>query len=425
MSVLDGGRFTCNLNSEVVQIIMAFMVITRHIRKDPTISIAQMVLLIKGLKHALFRERLAYSSTKQLKHNPFMERSGSHSGSGSCLYSAQRRSLESLHKLILFLDSNVKTMEQIMYDYTNTMGPSYVKCWLELAITHHVGKTQHDILSRIQSWLDEQCVQDLSTIVGPTIDDDEAQVKAMSSFEAIVHRGYNASIQETILLCGLAGKLATLLKPNIASWDVQKQTAFTIIALLPFNKDVFVSLLLMAKVVKNIFALMDTQPDENVLLLLCVLRSMLMVGHAIVVEEISRQNGVPKIVSLLNRNQEALQHVAFDCILELVYNGRMEVLQKVFESEIVKNLVMLHDSYKESWNKKCASLGVRTNGDGHAHAYPFANALIEFAQCFVNGLGLRKQEKRALKEVFLRQVKEIVQDKVEVANITIEIWWCP
>ena len=182
----------------------------------------------------------------------------------------------------------------------------------------------------------------------------------------------------------------------------------------------------MAKVVKKILALMETESDENVLFLLSVLKSMLSVGHTIVVDEIYSHDGVSKIVNLLvDCKLEALQFAAFDCILELVYNGRIEVLTQVFQCNVVKNLVMLRSSYKETTRNSASCSSQDKDHGKHRDTYPFVDALSDFATQFAIGIGLREREKQALRQVFLRQIKETIQDDVEVANISIKVLWGP
>eukprot|EP00250_Pteridium_aquilinum_P012610 c20831_g1_i1 orf=343-1617(+) len=419
------GRDThiADAKSDVFRAVSDLVGAARHMQHDPT-SVDGVRALIDRLKHLYHEEKHTYAFTHQ--------------------NSEKRKKIESLHNLIQYLESQVEKACKAAH----RSGLKYYLARISNTVLgHEVSRIGQSMESKLQSWLDQQGVRELAVVISNGSED--ACVKAISSFDDMVQKGFDASLQDTILSCGLVEKLAALLEPGAASWSVQKEAAFTLSALLDFNKDIFVSLVLMAKVVENLLKLMDTQPEQNVLILVCVLKSLLSAGQTIIVDEIHYHDGVVKLVNLLDHKSDALKQAAMDCVFEMAYYGRIEVVEKMFELGVVQKLANLHQSSMitgdpgsvnyETLSKQERGTDLHpTNGNspllkttqirgnnGGETLHPFSNAVTRFALHFAIGTGLRKRERRALKRKFLEQIKEIMQDDAEVANITAEVLWAP
>lgn len=409
--------------SDVLRAVTDLMDAAQHMQHDPR-SVEGVESLIGRLKELLHEERNTYSLTHQ--------------------NSESRKKIESLHYLIQFLESEVQKTRKAEH----RSGLRYYLARVSNTVWgHEVGRIGQNMESKLQSWLDQQGIREVADVVSSGSED--ARLKAISSLENVVQKGFDALLQDTILSSGLVEKLAALLEPGAASWDVQKEAAFALAALLNFNKDIFVSLVLMAKVVGNLLKLMDAQPEQHVLVLVCVLKSLLSAGQTLIADEIFAQDGVAKLVNLLDHKSQAVKLAGLDCVFELAYHGRMEVVQKMFELEVIQKLGSLHQSSMSACengngelltnSKQERSIDLlRPNGGMVPESnkqmqvnkvgktlHPFSNAITRFALHFAVGTGLRKRERRALKQQFLKQIKEIVHDDAELANITAEILWAP
>eukprot|EP00250_Pteridium_aquilinum_P013771 c21564_g1_i1 orf=480-2390(+) len=415
---------TSNLasKSDVAKAVLDLVGATQHLQEDPA-NVESINDLINRLKHLLLQERQTYAFMRQ--------------------NSESRKMLESLHNLIQYLESQLQRLQKA----THRRGLKYYLASISNKVRgHEVGRIGQSMESELQSWLDQQNVREVANIISNGSED--AQVHAISSFESVIQKGYNSFLQETILSAGLVEKLAALLAPGAASWRVVKETVFSLSALIDFNKDVFVSLVLMAKMVENVLHLMSTEPDEHALILVCVIKGMLSAGHTIVADEIYAHNGVLKIVELLDHESQALQHAAMDCVFELAYYGRVEVVDNMFKLEVVKKLALLQQSHMtemERASTECdkyakreeahaldltanllsPALLTQTQAENDMPINLFANAVSKFALHLSIGTGLRKRDKCALKQEFLRQIKEVMEDDAEVANVTAEVLWAP
>ncbi|MCO5583390.1 hypothetical protein L7F22_037300 [Adiantum nelumboides] len=424
MDVPNGRMHTHNIadaKSDVLRAVTDLVGAAQHMQQDPA-SIAGVEVLIDRLKHLLHAEKHAYTLTHQT--------------------SERRKKIESLHNLIQYLELQVqkarKAVQRSGLKY-------YLASVSNTVLGNEVTRIGQSMGSKLQSWLDQQGVRELEEVLSSGSED--ACLKAISSLKDMVQNGYDPVLQETVLSCGLVEKLAKLLRPNApVSWNIRKEAAFALCALLDFNKDIFLSLVLMAKVVENLVKLMDTQPEQHLVILVCVLKGFLSAGQTIVVDEFHSQDGVAKIVNLLDHKSQALTHAAMDCVFEMAYYGRIEVLQEMFKLGVVQKLATLHQSsiiaggvgYIEKESHSAQERGIvlgNLNGNktpegsqaggGTSVLHPFSNAVTRFALHFVVGTGLRKRERRALKQEFLKQISEIMHDDAEVANITAEVLWAP
>ncbi|KAI5056862.1 hypothetical protein GOP47_0028680 [Adiantum capillus-veneris] len=421
---------SADAKSDVFRAVTDLVGAAQHMQHDPA-SIEGVEVLIDRLKHLLHAEKHAYTLTHQ--------------------NSEKRKKIESLHNLIQYLELQVQKASKAV----QRSGLKYYLASVSSTVLgDEVTRIGQSMGSKLQSWLDQQGVRELADIISNGSED--ARIEAISSLKDMVRNGYDALLQETILSCGLVQKLAALLRPSaLVSWDVQKEAALALCALLDFNKDIFLSLVLMAKVVENLVKLMDTQPEGNVVILVCVLKGFLSAGQTIVVDEIHTHDGVPKIVNLLDHKSQALTHAAMDCVFEMAYYGRMEVVQKMFALGVVQKLATLHQSsiiaggvgYVENELHSGQERGIVLGGlkgsgqersivlaktpetsqvgGGTSVLHPFSNAVTRFALHFAVGTGLRKRERRALKLEFLKQIGEIMPNDAEAANITAEVLWAP
>lgn len=423
MDVPNGHMHTYNTDaqSDIFRAVTDLVGAAQHMHHDPA-SIEGVEILIQRLKHLLLEEKHAYTLTHQ--------------------NSEKRKKIESLHNLIEYLELQVAKARKAVH---RSGLKYYLVSVSNTVMGDEVTRIGQSMGSKLQSWLGQQGVLELASVISNGSED--ACMEAISSFKSMVEKGYDALLQETILSCGLVERLAALLRPRaLATWNVQKEAALALCALLDFHKDIFLSLVLMAKVVENLVKLMDGQPDEHVLILVCVLKGFLSAGQTIVADEIHSQDGVPKIVNLLDHKSQALKHAAMDCVFEMAYYGSMEVVEKMFELGVVQKLATLHQSSIIAGDigyVECESLSVLDRGinvgtlsgnttpersqtsGGSSVPHPFSNAVTRFALHFAVGTGLRKRERRALKQEFLKQIRGIMQDDAEVANITAEVLWAP
>lgn len=199
--------------SDVSRTVKALLDAARHLHKDAA-SLEDVENLIQRLKHLHVQEKQKYGYKRQDSHT--------------------RGKLESLQNLVQHLESQARRARKV----ANMRGlESCLVGISNVVLGHELRRIGQSMESELKSWLDQQGIRELVDILGN--DSEDAQVKAISSLEALVRRGYNPQLQEAILSAGLVQRLAPLLQPNSASWRVQERVAFALSSLLDFNKNIF------------------------------------------------------------------------------------------------------------------------------------------------------------------------------------------
>ena len=59
-------------------------------------------------------------------------------------------------------------------------------------------------------------------------------------------------------------------------------------------------------------------------------------GESVFVDKVYSENGIPRFIEILDHKSQALRHVAMECVTELAYHGKMEVVEKMLELEVIK-----------------------------------------------------------------------------------------
>ncbi|GLJ15760.1 hypothetical protein SUGI_0259360 [Cryptomeria japonica] len=356
--------------------------------------------------------------------------------------------------------------------------------------------------SEINLWLDRQNIEHLLKLLDSPGCKEKEIIDALGVFEAKVKEGYNSELQDVILSLRVFESLTCMFsRPESWSPRVLREAAFALAALVLFNKDVFVSQVLMLGVVENLLSMVKDSSDLSIGVV-SVIGSLVTAGKGAVVDEIHAHGGVRKIVGLLEDKREEMSVVAIECVFEIVYYGQKEVIEAMLEDDIVGKLAHLeqsqagghlidlpmhfeskessssllsshHDSQSdlapgnsmgsssitspqkdpldclenvedesENGAKSSRSISrrsaesflesVKSADEQHYRAveefwrkHPFASAVSRFAIQVEIGQGLRKREKRALKQEILKRVRQVAPSDGDVATIYSEVLWGP
>lgn len=169
-----------------------------------------------------------------------------------------------------------------------------------------------------------------------------------------------------------------------------------IAALVKFNKNVFVGLVLMGPTIKALIAMASECSVRVLTSLISFIRSPL-------VDEILCSGEIPMIVGFLRSTDLGLRVAALDCVLELGYIGRREVVEAMLRVKLIEILMDLQR--------------------GGCCESEFGSCVSRFAIQVEVGEGLSAEEKREIKLEILRIVKEASESEAEAATVSAEILW--
>ncbi|XP_014500367.1 uncharacterized protein LOC106761341 [Vigna radiata var. radiata] len=261
------------------------------------------------------------------------------------------------------------------------------------------------IQSEIQKYIDRVAVRDLvDALQEPPSrhDEEQRQVKALVEFRQRLSQGFDLEFQDLVLRAKVFTLLECVLfeKSNYSSKHVKEEAAMTIAALVKFNKNVFVGLVLMGPTIKALIAMGSACSIRVLSSLINFIRSPL-------IDEILCSGEIPKIIGFMRSRELGLRVAALDCVLELGYIGRREVVEAMVKEGVIE---ILMDLQREGCSECECDLA-------------FGNCVSRFAIQVEVGEGLSSQEKREIKSEILNIVKEVSQSEAEFATVSAEILW--
>ncbi|KAI4337297.1 hypothetical protein L6164_015730 [Bauhinia variegata] len=288
---------------------------------------------------------------------------------------------------------------------------------------YKISQVAYAIESEIQAYVDRLTIKNLVKSLNESTSEDQ-KVKALIEFTERLSQGFDIDFQDSILRAKVFTILEHILcdSESSSSKRVREHAAMAIDALVRFNKNVFVGLVLMGSTIKALIAMASSCSIQ-------VLSSLIRFIRTPLVDELFSNGEIPRIINLLCSEDLSIQVATLDCVLELAYIGRKEVIEAMLEEELIKKLMHLQrmerangliemDSYDALETESEYKVEIREKG-----TFPFASCVSRFAIQLEVGEGLCAEEKRELKLEILRKVKEASESDAEVATITAEILW--
>ncbi|KAK9130595.1 hypothetical protein Sjap_011082 [Stephania japonica] len=290
--------------------------------------------------------------------------------------------------------------------------------------THDISRVAGAIQTQIQALIDRENIEILvEALQRSDGDEDENKVRILTQFEERVSQGFNRDLQDLVLKLKVFSVLESTLCDAKSSKRVRERAAAAVGALVQFNKDVFVGEVLMGHTVQ---ALIEMGTNSSIKVLCTLIRSI----KSPLVDEIEANKQIPKIITFLSSEDLSIKLTAFDCVLEMGYFGRKEAIEAMLEEGLIKRLVELQRSELGGDLIEMSS-GHRMGDDScrdrekkyYLEDHPFASCVARFAIQLEVGEGLRQREKRMLKQVILRSVREACASEAVAATILAEVLW--
>ncbi|KAG1327897.1 hypothetical protein COCNU_01G018310 [Cocos nucifera] len=296
---------------------------------------------------------------------------------------------------------------------------------------NEISRVAGSIGTEIQSWIDRESVDRLNSAT-----DDEERVALLAALKGRLAGGFDRGLQEVLLRSGAFAAVESVLADPTASKRVREQSAAAVLAMVRFNKDVFVGPILMGPTVGALVAMSSAAALAALNGLIAAIRSPL-------VDELHARGEIPGLVGLLAAGEVGVRVLALDCALEIGYYGRKEAVDAMLAEGLLKRLLSLQmsDLGGSLIEMDGKDQGPERIGDGIQAGVvekarrgesresqcrstrPFASCVARFAVSVEVGEGLRQREKRAFKAEVLARVREAVIDEAEAATVLAEVLW--
>lgn len=296
---------------------------------------------------------------------------------------------------------------------------------------HEISRVAGSIGTEIQSWIDRESVDRLTSAT-----DDDERVALLAALKGRLAGGFDRGLQEVLLRSGAFAAVESILADSAASKRVREQSAAAVLAMVQFNKDVFVGPILMGPTVGALVTMSSAAALAALSGLIAAIRSPL-------VDELHARGDIPRLVGLLATGEVGVRVLALDCALDIGYYGRKEAMDAMLAEGLIKRLLSLQmsdlggtliemdgeDRGAESGDDgiQAGGVGKARRGESRESRYlstrPFASCVSRFAVSVEVGEGLRQREKRAFKAEVVARVREAVIDEAEAATVLAEVLW--
>ncbi|TVU27851.1 hypothetical protein EJB05_19352, partial [Eragrostis curvula] len=313
------------------------------------------------------------------------------------------------------------------------------RCAERRGIAHVAGA----VAVEIQAWIDRETVARLV-----------AALRRSDNGGAVAARALLAELETRLLSVGrfdprlqralLQHGAFAAVEAKLGDPAVGDGCAAAVLALVRFNKDVFVGPVLMGPAVGALVAAAAASPAP-----LRALNGLVAAIRSPLVDELHARGELPRLVALLCAPDHRVRALALEFALRLGYYGRKEVVDALLAEGLVKRLLCLQRSdlggsladtdvsYNSPQEKPDGIRSVlfaclpwwhwRLDDDDGASALasdrPFVSAVARFAVQVEIGEGLSPREKRETKLDILRRVREAAVSPAEEATVLTEVLW--
>lgn len=330
-------------------------------------------------------------------------------------------------------------------------GSLRARCGARRAVARVAGA----VAGEIQAWVDREAIARLVASLALSSHGRGGARALLAELEArLLSAGgrFDPRLQRALLRHGVLQAL----EARLGDPAVGDGCAAAVLALVRFNKDVFVGPVLMGPAVGALVASASASGSGSP----APLRALNGLVDAIrspLVDELHARGELPRLVALLCAPDPRARGPALGFALRVGYYGRKEVVDALLAEGLVKRLLCLQrsdlggslaDTDEGEDEEACPKtkpedakaggflpvpclplvyLWWRRQGDSAADAdteeRPFVSAVARFAVQVEVGVGLSPREKREAKLEILRRVREAAVSPAEEATVLAEVLW--
>lgn len=319
--------------------------------------------------------------------------------------------LSSLSNLLSRLRSLVQSLKSIAKDTSSCSLRSVIRSFFRRrSRNREIARVAGSIGDELQSWIDRDFINRLVTVLRSSSSSSNEKAALLSSLESRLADGFDRDLQTILLRLGVYSAVESALADAAAPTDIRERAAAAVLALVKFNKAVFVAPVLMGPAVRDMISIGSSATLQSLCGLIKSIRSP-------IVDELLANGDLPRLTSLLTAAADAGAKIAaFCCVLAVAYHGRKEAIEAMLEAGLIKRLMALQRSPELGGS-------IIELEENEVKLRPFAGAVARLAVEIEVGEGLRGKEKRVMKVEIVRRVKEAAAAEAEVATVLFEVLW--
>ncbi|CAL9038624.1 unnamed protein product [Musa banksii] len=317
--------------------------------------------------------------------------------------------------------------------------------WLRSSNSHEISRVAGSIGAEIQSWIDREsadrlvsALRSISPFVarGGEVEEEEEEGEALvRALQARISQGFDRGLQDVLLRSGAFAAVESALADAAAPKRVRECAATAVLALVRFNKAVFVGPVLMGPTVGALVSMSSASASA---IALRALNGLIRAIRSPLVDELHARGQIPRLVGLLAGSVAVeVRILALDWALEIGYFGRKEAIDAMIAEGLIKRLTALQRSdlggaliEMDGGGRGAVPVGQLRRGRGvgeeerqFLEARPFASCVSRWAVQVEVGEGLRQREKREIKREVVARVREAAASEAEAATALAEVLW--
>ncbi|CAL9038633.1 unnamed protein product [Musa banksii] len=313
--------------------------------------------------------------------------------------------------------------------------------WRRSSHSHEISRVAGSIGAEIQSWIDresaDRLISALRSFSPPVARDAEVEEgeSLVRALESRVSQGFDLSLQDVLLRSGAFAAVESALADEAAPKRVRECAAAAVLALVRFNKAVFVGPVLMGPTLGALVSMSSAFASAAALR---SLNGLITAIRSPLVDELHARGHIPRLVGLLGITVAVeVRVLALDWALQIGYFGRKEAIDAMLTEGLIKRLTALQRSdlggalieindgggggVRVGWLRR--GRGGEDEERQFLDAQPFASCVALWAVQVEVGEGLRQREKREIKRDVVARVKEVAATEAEAATVLAEVLW--
>lgn len=362
----------------------------------------------KEKRHASSLLQALKNASKDLQNNPIFVLSRNQTDPKAAIetlleLSTKANAILSSDPSLFNISHSLTNVRELLRDLENFQGYGILSIFYRQITKYKISQIGYEIEAQLQAYIDRETVFDTVQSLEEESEDEDEKIAVLIEFKNRVKRGFDRDYQELILKAEIFSVLEAMLCFSKCSNRLKDEAALAVLALIEFNKDVFVGMVFMGSTIPSLISIASSSSIR-------ILSSLITRIKTPLIDELQHRKQIPRIINLLSSENLSASMAAMNCLFEIAFYGSEEVIGAMLEEELVQKLMELQR--------------LNFGSDSRNEDVAFADCVQRFALQIEMGEGVEnKKEKEEFKLEILEIVRKVSVSDEEAASIVPEILW--
>ncbi|KAH7524620.1 hypothetical protein FEM48_Zijuj06G0138600 [Ziziphus jujuba var. spinosa] len=364
----------------------------------------------KEKSHALSLIQALKKASKDLQNNPIFILCRNQTDLKAAIealleLSTKANAILSADPCLSNISQSLNNLRELLRDLEEFQGYGVRSLFYRQITKYKISQIGYEIETHLRAYIDREAIFDLVQTLREEPGDEDEKITALIEFEDRLSQGFDRDYQELIMKAGIFSILESMLCFSNCSNRVKDEAALAVLALIEFNKDVFVGMVFMGFTIPSLISMGSSTSIRILSSLIARIRTPL-------IDELQHRKQIPRIINLLSSENRSVLMAAINCLFEIAFYGSKEVIGAMLEEELVQKLMELQR--------------LKIGSDLENEDFAFEDCVKRFALQIEMGEGVEnKKEKDEFKLEILETVRKASVSDAEAASIVHDILWGP